>query len=462
MSTGRTGVVAILTALTLTGCERFQRAPTQTGVACLPQAARAFVQTSTEDEASEAGRVDLYVDASGSMIGYLRGPDLTMRRPFQDLVAELRSATMGGGERRYHLFGRTIRALDAGSADQLVRETPYSCANPDRSKCDNQETRLDLVLQRVASSPADALSVIVTDLWLSAADLSANGSVTVGAPAAALLGEGRAIGLLGVRAPYDGRIYDLPSGASVPYKGERPLFVLVAGPTERVVAFREHLATAGLRGFGASDARFSLFTADPLKPGAAGELSFAGAAWDTRPVLPGNAAIDLPQATLASTAAIREGEGGSTIRFAANAGASVREGAVWQGATTGAVTAYSLRGHPCGATAWTESNRLEGGWSEAGWSLSGAEAAAQLPRGTYLLVGEQRRNGLTTPNPANAWLREWSFNASTEPQVIARKPELFPTLNLAETAQILEAAADEAARRAPVPLSGFAAVVKTE
>jgi hypothetical protein len=50
-------------------------------------------------------------------------------------------------------------------------------------------------------------------------------------------------------------------------------------------------------------------------------------------------------------------------------------------------------------------------------------------------------------------MRAWSFNASTAPAVLAAKPALFPTLHLAETARILEAALDQAARARPVELA---------
>jgi hypothetical protein len=66
-----------------------------------------------------------------------------------------------------------------------VREDPYLCTGAlaaTAGTCDNQESRLDVVLRKVAESPAGTLSVIVTDLWLSTSDLAASGPVAVGAP----------------------------------------------------------------------------------------------------------------------------------------------------------------------------------------------------------------------------------------------------------------------------------------
>lgn len=409
------------------------------------------------------------------MIGYLRGADAE-RRPFQDLLVQLRAATMGASgtpvARRYHLFGRAVQPLDPARADSLVQEATYQCAEADRARCNNQESRLDLVLRRAAAASPDTLSVIVTDLWLSAAELEASGPVAVGAPAAELLAAGRAVGVLGVRAPYKGAIYDLPSGGEAPWAGDRPLFVLLAGPLERVAAFRDSLARAGVRGFGPEEARFSLFTAERLQGRGGGELEIAGAALARRPVLPPRSGVDVPQAVLSTKAGLRErlGRGAeSAVRFTADPAAAARPGAVWQGPTQGAVKAWRLKGgQPCRPGAWAPLADLQGGWSGEGsgprrFSLSAADLAARLPKGgTYLLAGELRRTGLQTPSPANAWMRAWSFNASTEPAVLAAPPAVFPTLNLSETAQILEAAADDAARRRPVALTGFTAVIRSE
>lgn len=448
---------------------------TLSGLQCLPEAARPWAAT-TETQAigqPGGGPVDLYVDGSGSMIGFLQGADAE-RRPFQDLVTHLRSATMGepgrGVTRRYHLFGSTIKPLGDGGPDLLIRDATYRCPEADRARCNNQESRLDLVLQRVAAAPPNTLSVIVSDLWLSARELEASGSVAVGAPASELLAAGSALGVLGVRAPYQGEIYDLPSGGSTSWSGDRALFVLLAGPVERVTAFRDNLERSGLRGFGAKEARFSLFTGQPIAGRAAGQLSLSGPALTQRTVVRFRSGPGLPQAVLSARAAVREriapaATSRSAVRFTADPAQAVRPGAVWRGESEGVTKVWRLQGkEPCRADAWRPAADLPGGWVADGGSarleLPAAELAGRLPKGgAYLLAGELRRTGLHSPNPANAWMREWSFNASSEQAVVQRPGPVFPTLNLAETAQILEAAADDAARRRPVALTGFAAVI---
>lgn len=471
----RTAAAARIAALlTLAGlASACSSGPTVTGAACLPEAARRWVASAPASDASNAGGpVDVYVDASGSMVGYLRGADAS-RRPFQDLLTELRAATMAGPQtavtRTYRLFGRTIRTLPASQVDSLLQPDTYLCTGATES-CDNQESRLDLVLRQAQASAPNTLTVVVTDLWLSAARLEASGPVAVGAPVAEMLGQGRSLGVLGVASPYQGQIYDLPSGGPMPWSGDRPLYVLLIGPAERVVAFRENLARAGLRGFGRREARWSLFTSDPVAPGQGGQPTTSGSAFSVRPVLPPASGIRAFQATLSTGAALRERlrapETPQVLTYQADF-STLRDGAVWQGPTEGVTRVWRLNGDPCDPRGWAPLADAPGRWEGEGasrtFTLQASEAATRFPRGgTYLIEPELRRVGLTTPNPANAWMRQWSFNASTEPQVREHTPAAFPTLNLAETAQILEAAAEQGARRRPAALAGFVAVVRSD
>jgi hypothetical protein len=447
------------------------------GAACLPEAARPWLASAEAPAAAASGgAVDVYVDGSGSMVGYLRGATAD-RRPLQDLLASLTLVTAEGASApaatRYNLFGARIRPLDAARADLLVREDPYLCngAAAAAGPCDNQESRLDVVLGRVAESPPASLAVVVTDLWLSTSEMSASGPMAVGAPVAQMLGQGRAVGVLGVRAPYRGPVYDLPGGGTYAGATARPLYVLLIGPVERVTAVRDGLAKAGVRGFETADARWSLFTTTPASGAAATATPFqlTGGALTARPVLPPSAGIAVQQLTLSAGAALQErvrpGPAGlSAASFDPATETAMRDGAVWQGPTRGATKVWRLKGdNPCAADAWTPLADYPDGWSEGAFTLAASEASARLPKGgTYLLSGTLTRAGLTTPNPANAWMREWSFNPSTEPAVLAGKPTFFPTLHLAETARILESSLDQAARARAVELAGFTAVVRVD
>ena len=65
---------------------------------------------------------------------------------------------------------------------------------------------------------------------------------------------------------------------------------------------------------------------------------------------------------------------------------------------------------------------------------------------------------LTSPNPGDAWMRDWSFSSETQGQVLATQHDIFPTLNLAETARLLENVLTEAAQQHPSVVGGFTVV----
>jgi hypothetical protein len=169
--------------------------------------------------------------------------------------------------------------------------------------------------------------------------------------------------------------------------------------------------------------------------------------------------------------------GGSAV-YDAVPEAGIWPGAVWRGPTTPTAELYELR-DPSGvchadplARVWGPVGSYSGGWVREDRAGSGAprrfelrpqEAVAQLPPGkTYLLVATQRRDGVDSPNPADDWMRRWSFNASTAPAVLAAKPAFFPTLDLAETAGLLEESLNEANSARRGRIGGFAAIVRAD
>ncbi len=439
---------------------------------CLPPEAALLASPPAATTSADVGPVDVYVDGSGSMAGFIRGAT-AVDRPLQDLVARL--PWIAGGLQRpaaYTLFGRDLHPLPAGREDLLASDAPYACHAP-ALPCDNQETRLDRVLARIKAQPADHLAVVVTDLFLTGQDLSA-GPAALSGPLSDMLASGRAIGVVGVRAPYAGPVYDIPNAPPFAGATSHPLFVVLVGPVERVVAFHERLGRLG-GGFSGRGGGWSLFTLHPLAPKTAGARPLAvtpGAALAEAPVLPPRAGLDVQQLVLRRGAALRSlargGEAGEAA-FTAHPADEARPGAVWSGALEPVVRLWRARSAAavCHKGAWTAVGRLPTGWSVDGpaprFVLRPAEAAAHLPPGgVYLLAASLERPRLETPNPADRWMRDWSFDASSAPAVLARRPAFFPTLNLGETADLLEEALDQASSRAPASAGGFAAVVRVD
>ena len=120
-------------------------------------------------------------------------------------------------------------------------------------------------------------------------------------------------------------------------------------------------------------------------------------------------------------------DGGSAV-YVARPDAGMKQGAVWRGPSTPTADLYELRdpGGLCHAEpstrVWAPMGSYQGGWlgghgagsdMQPRFELRPQDAVAQLPPGkTYLLVATLRRDGVDSPNPADEWMRRWSFNAS--------------------------------------------------
>ncbi len=84
----------------------------------------------------------------------------------------------------------------------------------------------------------DGLTVLVTDLFQSNADMNAVSQAIV----SRTFDEGLAVGLVASRFSFDGRIYDIgPSGGSFDFEGKRPLHSLIFGPPKAVSTYFENL-----------------------------------------------------------------------------------------------------------------------------------------------------------------------------------------------------------------------------
>ncbi len=453
---------------------------------CFPEAARRWIAIDDNVATAAAratGPATVYIDASGSMAGYLRG-GRRGERPFEEFVTDAAgSIGLNQAPVAHVLFGRALRPLDGAQLNTLARAETYACnGQPD---CDNQESRLDLVLRDIADKPIDHLSVIVTDLWLANSELTTSGSAALNTPLRRLLTD-RSIAVYGLDAPYSGQVYDLPSGRTGVSAARRPLYIVAVGSAARLRALDESLRQSPSayinQAFSGGAVRHALFTRTPETARAAVARPFTLTASPVlRPstVIRARQGLNIQQLELARGAArqARVASGRPGARPAApHPGwtgpdpAAIAPGAVWSGELTATTRLWKQKrdGATCRASDWEDAGLLEGGWSPGGqegqrtFTLDPARLSDRLSPGTpYLLVGEVARVGLTRSNPATAWMREWSFSPATEADVLADPPALFPTLNLAETARLMENALADSATE-PQTVGGFAVVIEVK
>lgn len=473
--------LAALGSIALGGCDapRAGRAAAEAGASpldCFPAAARPFLPHATDAPARAAGAspgsATVYVDGSGSMAGFLRAAT-GRERPLQDLVSpDLLSGALGGPT-AFRRFGEAIHPVAPSEVAALAAPESFACAAG--RPCDNAESRLDRVFAEVAAQPAGAVSLVVTDLWLANPQARTSGVVDMAAPLARIFETGRSVAVYGLAAPYAGRVYDLPSGRADVTAARRPLFLVAVGPDARLRSLDDGLraSPSELLQAGLADGRVrrSLFTRTPGAVGGARSLSAPGGGGPlaAAPVLAAREGVRIAQLTVSRRAAREAASGrgpasaGAPPRWSGPEPAGLAPGAVWSGPLKPQLVAFESRGETCRADRdWRDFGALPGGWTAGAggrWSFALTPATlGDLRPGRYLLVGSLVRTGLDQPNPADRWMRDWSF-APGDPERVGADG-VFPVLNLAETARVLETALAADARARPAAVDGWTAAVR--
>ncbi|MFQ3666890.1 MAG: hypothetical protein SNJ79_12820 [Sphingomonadaceae bacterium] len=459
--------LAIAMVLLLAACKRSSLAE---GALCFPEAARpwlAGVEAPARRTAPD-GPLHLLIDGSGSMVGYLgRGSE----RPLADLLGMLPTLDGAASEDlRLTRFDRVITQLAPDDLSRFQLPDTYRCL-PGRGPCTNQESHIDKALELAAADGTDTVSVIVSDLWLSNDELRTTSAVALSRHLEAILRSGRAIAVYGFESPYAGRVYDMPSGRADVTATRRHIFLVAAGPRSRLEAMHramlrapaEYLASALADG----SAGYAIFSQDPVVTAMPATAPFAPRATGSlvsQTFLQAQQGIRIPQYQLDRRAAMRATEPEPGIPWSGIQAEAVVPGAVWRGPMQGETRLFRQARDMCrdGETDWRPEGRLEGGWTPAGGFSLDPAGLATLSNGVYLLVGEVKRVGLDSPNPATDWMRAWSFSDSEEAEAIERagRGEAMPTLNLAATARLLENALQKVAEERPQLVGGFVAAVK--
>lgn len=442
--------------------------PVADGVDCYPAAAAPYLRTAASPGGAAVdpgGPYRLYIDGSKSMVGYIRGgsnetrllPELVGMLPAMPQID--RSAVSAQS------FDRSFHDLDGEALRRMETEAGYLCP-AGQTVCDADDSHIDAVFARIAAAPRNELSVIVSDLWLVNDRVKTSNGVAFSGPFTQIFDSGRAIAVYGFPSPYAGRVSDLPSGRRDVTASGRYLFVLAIGPPERLLAFDRGMNRGSSDRISAAlasgAARHALFTLSPATGPSPGIASAAGGLLKDFKFLTPRAGVRLPQFVLDRAAALRADRPGPGVSWPGATGDAMAVGAIWRGPVRGETRLWRQIGDNCAANGadWRADGLLPGGWADDGSFRLDPETLAQLETGTFLLVGETTRVSLAMPNPDTKWLRDWSFDAAGETEAIARP--IVPTLNLDETARLLELALLNAAERHPVRLGGFVAAVRIE
>ena len=418
-------------------------------VGCLPGEPPAAVARPVAADA-----LAVYLDVSQSSTNFGRG---TGESAYRDLIAWLVDLGSEFAEARSYGFAERIAEIDEDVFVGAARGDVNPCG-----PCGFRESRLDDVLAAIAAPESrESLAVVVTDLWIDNSDLIGSARLALQRPIRSILADGRAIGVLGVPAPYSGQVYDVPvpSGTTSIPAGrvqQRPVFALMIGPPGQVVDLERRIAGEVFMNAGQAQRHFSLFTPTltvegpvehrlaPQGPGVRRAYVLAIEGANVPGFLIDRRAVD---------PLIGDGAEAGPALAAPLSGVG-HAGAPAPGDYDLAAETWTLvppePSAACDADAWYPldigralQQVTDSGGPVVGLDVSHPDLLAIRPGEIAFLRYRVAVETLQQSGPGTAWLDDWSFDAGEAAGLRSDPPPLFPALNLSEFGRILEIAMGE-------------------
>ena len=216
------GVAGVITALT--GCAS-TAPPTCVVGATTPTADQTSLQS-----VPEASSLELAIDGSGSMQGLTTAGEPAGQ--WQKLIkaVSLSAASTDVDVQTFRVGSGTIQAVASW------QDATKPCFYQGCGQYQPVSSSLDTVWRRPGLTPAENGAPATIPLRLTITDLEANnGDITkLTAVIKEHVGQGAVIGVLALKLPFDGDVYN--SNAEIIFKGrtERPIYLLATGPQRQV------------------------------------------------------------------------------------------------------------------------------------------------------------------------------------------------------------------------------------
>jgi hypothetical protein len=186
--------------------------------------------------------IDLGIDGSGSMLGFMGSADTT--DSWRSLIQGVKLASASQG--------LTVNPLRVGGGKFTSFDNPSQAVNPCFFRGCGAFLPVTSSLDSLWSSPGLTpstipLRVLISDLEVNDGDIS-----KVIKEIKPHVESGAVIGILALKLPFDGKIYN--SGAAVIHQGEakRPVYILATGPQPQVRALlqsvKSKISISGLQG----------------------------------------------------------------------------------------------------------------------------------------------------------------------------------------------------------------------
>ena len=444
-------------AMGLSGCGP---ADVEVKASCLPGEAELL---EVEAALADAKQLGVYLDVSQSSTNFGRGQG---ESPYRNLIAWLLNLTAEFEDARTYGFAEQIAEVDSEVFVQAARGVTNPCHN-----CGFTESRLDEVLARLAARESrKSFNVVVTDLWLDNSELVGSARLALLGPIRSILADGRAIGVLGVTAPYSSQVYDIPDSAgttTIPagQVSRRPVFALLIGPPAQVIALEQRL-TLDVFMEGTIERHFALFTPALAATGPA-ELRLTAnnpavrQAYVLRIEGKNEPGFEIDGGAINPYAAMGEGAG---VYLTAPI-PSPRDGIPRSAGYELAAEMWTLwppePAKACEPGAWVPRSTegvLDVLEQPDRFPLAGQPRAGDEPASDWMVRLAASRLGMLQPGDiaflryrvalgslerGASWPDTWSFDAEDAPLLVAEPPALFPALNLTEFGRILELAMSE-------------------
>ena len=222
---------------------------------CLPE----FIEpisippSSAPDSSLKGGSI--YIDASGSMSGFLvPNNDVAFINFIYSISGTLESMVPVVD---YFKFGSEVKKIK--SSDFLKARDP----NFFHTKI-NQLSRVSDAVHEINKIPADHIGLVISDMFLSDGDNPNAVNAPLREELAKAIHNGRSIGLLGLRVPFDGFLTDLATTEeNIPFRGhkERAIFLMMIGSRPAIETFYQQIKIRLVDG-GARLTQFSIFSTD--------------------------------------------------------------------------------------------------------------------------------------------------------------------------------------------------------
>ncbi len=408
----------------------------ETASVCLPDQVTDFLdrEKAIKDAPS---RIAVYLDASAGMRGYVN-PSQGSSNIIANFITETKNYTRSGaiykgaekGQVDFYRFDKTIGTKPLPDPEAYGKPAVYT----------GTETRITDVLALVAKqrtenakNGTEQLTIIVTDLMLDDTSAADDFEASVGGELrTAVTEDNLAIGILGLRVPFDGPIYH--AGKTYPAKlRRRPLIMLMIGQPRHVRSFHDYLSTSetkGLGGPGTESARraFAMFGQS------AGSLQYAqtkvrGTRTGFRPKrATTNPLLARKLGTLQQLNFDKDktenddAKQGLSIALEANAtvapyeviGDEPRQSSrIWQ------LSEGEAQSAECFSTMWVAAPELpKSGWKTKGQKINYLLTADTIDLssirnpGTYLVQLTAGQAGLVPDHPAASWMTSWSMSSA--------------------------------------------------